>query len=118
LPIRGVLYTLSDGRSWLIAVQLLDGGGAGIFGALMPLVLAHLMPGTGRSNAEVALIAFVVFLLAMPEAAEPATTEHRQPLLSDRGALGLAGSLPRQVLCWTAGGDGAPGARRNRNYRQ
>ena len=30
LPIRGILYTLSDDRSWLVAVQLLDGVGAGI----------------------------------------------------------------------------------------
>jgi MFS family permease len=50
LPIRGVLYTLSDDRSWLVAVQLLDGVGAGIFGALTPLVLADLMRGTGRYN--------------------------------------------------------------------
>ena len=48
LPIRGALYTLSDDRSWLIAIQLLDGVGAGIFGALTPLVLANLTRGTGR----------------------------------------------------------------------
>jgi len=34
----------------LIAVQLLDGVGAGIFGALTPLLLADLMRGTGRYN--------------------------------------------------------------------
>jgi hypothetical protein len=33
LPIRAVLYTLSDNSFWLIGVQLLDGVGAGIFGA-------------------------------------------------------------------------------------
>jgi len=57
LPIRGVLYTLSDERSWLIAVQLLDGVGAGIFGALAPLVLADLMRGSGRYNAAQGAIA-------------------------------------------------------------
>jgi MFS family permease len=36
LPIRAVLYTLSDNSFWLIGVQLLDGVGAGIFGALTP----------------------------------------------------------------------------------
>src|SRR5436309_10740168 len=50
LPIRAVLYTFSDKSAWLIAVQLLDGVGAGIFGALTPLLLADLMRGTGRYN--------------------------------------------------------------------
>jgi MFS family permease len=50
LPLRAVLYTLSDDSAWLIGVQLLDGVGAGIFGAITPLVLADLMHGTGRYN--------------------------------------------------------------------
>ncbi|HLH93023.1 MAG TPA: MFS transporter [Xanthobacteraceae bacterium] len=51
LPIRGVLYTLSDNGVWLVAVQLLDGVGAGIFGAIFPVIAADLMRGTGRFNA-------------------------------------------------------------------
>ncbi|HVJ55268.1 MAG TPA: MFS transporter [Aliidongia sp.] len=50
LPIRAVLYTMSDETAWLIGVQLLDGVGAGIFGALAPLVIADIMRGTGRYN--------------------------------------------------------------------
>jgi len=50
LPVRAVLYTFSNNSVWLIAVQLLDGVGAGIFGAITPLVLADLMRGTGRYN--------------------------------------------------------------------
>ena len=50
LPVRAGLYTLSDSAPWLIAVQLLDGVGAGIFGAITPLVIADLMRGTGRYN--------------------------------------------------------------------
>jgi MFS family permease len=50
LPIRAVLYTLSDNSLWLIGVQLLDGIGAGIYGALAPLVVADIMRGTGRYN--------------------------------------------------------------------
>jgi predicted MFS family arabinose efflux permease len=50
LPIRAVLYTFSDDSFWLIGVQLLDGIGAGIFGALTPLVIADIMRGTGRYN--------------------------------------------------------------------
>jgi MFS family permease len=50
LPVRAALYTLSDSAGWLIGIQLLDGIGAGIFGAITPLVLADLMRGTGRYN--------------------------------------------------------------------
>jgi MFS family permease len=50
LPIRALLYTLSDQAWWLIGVQLLDGIGAGIFGAITPLVIADFMRGTGRYN--------------------------------------------------------------------
>ena len=45
-----MLYTVSDAAPWLIGVQLLDGVGAGIFGAITPLVIADLMRGTGRFN--------------------------------------------------------------------
>jgi MFS family permease len=50
LPIRGALYTLSDDPAWLIGVQCLDGIGAGLFGALFPLIVADLTWGTGRFN--------------------------------------------------------------------
>ena len=50
LPIRAALYTLSDDAFWLIGVQLLDGVGAGIYGALAPLLIADVMRGTGRYN--------------------------------------------------------------------
>jgi predicted MFS family arabinose efflux permease len=50
LPIRGVLYTFSDNSFWLVGVQLLDGVGAGIYGAIFPIIVADLMRGTGRFN--------------------------------------------------------------------
>jgi MFS family permease len=59
LPIRAVLYTLSDNSFWLIGVQLLDGVGAGVFGALTPLVIADVMRGTGRYNLAQGAIATV-----------------------------------------------------------
>ena len=102
LPIRAVLYTLSDNSFWLIGVQLL--------GALAPLVIADIMRGTGRYNlaqgaiatmqgigaslsglaageivdhfgysatfltlGAAALVAVIVFFLQMPETAEPET---------------------------------------------
>lgn len=59
LPIRAVLYTLSDNAAWLIGVQLLDGIGAGIFGAITPLVIADVMRGTGRYNVAQGAVATV-----------------------------------------------------------
>jgi MFS family permease len=50
LPIRGALYTLFDSKAWLVGVQLLDGIGAGIFGAIFPVIVADLMRNTGRFN--------------------------------------------------------------------
>jgi len=50
LSLRGYLYTLSDDRLWLFAVQSLDGVGAGLYGALFPLVVADLTRGTGHFN--------------------------------------------------------------------
>jgi MFS family permease len=51
LPLRGVLYTASDNPVLLIAVQALDGVSLGILDALIALVLADIMRGTGRYNA-------------------------------------------------------------------
>ncbi len=48
LPVRGLLYTLSANASYLVAVQLLDGIGAGIFGVVGVLMIADLTRGTGR----------------------------------------------------------------------
>jgi MFS family permease len=59
LPIRAVLYTVADNSFWLIGVQVLDGVGAGIFGALTPLVIADIMRGTGRYNLAQGAVATV-----------------------------------------------------------
>jgi MFS family permease len=50
LPIRGVLYTLTQNPFALVSIQILDGIGAGIFGALFFIVIADLTKGTGRYN--------------------------------------------------------------------
>src|SRR4051794_34300428 len=50
LPIRGVLYTLTQDPYALVSIQILDGIGAGIFGALFFIVIADLTKGTGRYN--------------------------------------------------------------------
>ena len=50
LPVRALLYPLSNDSAWLITVQTLDGVGAGIWSVLTPLVVADLMRGIGRYN--------------------------------------------------------------------
>jgi MFS family permease len=50
LPIRGFLYTLTENPYALISIQILDGVGAGIFGALFFIVIADLTKGTGHYN--------------------------------------------------------------------
>lgn len=59
LTLRGVLYTVSNAPSWLLFVQLLDGVGAGIFGALLPVVVAAITRGTGRFNVAQGAVATV-----------------------------------------------------------
>ena len=51
VALRAVLYTLSDSPAWTVSVQLLDGVGVGVFGALFPVVVADLTRSTGRFNA-------------------------------------------------------------------
>src|SRR5271169_6896105 len=48
VPLRCLLCASFDNPSWLLGVQLLDGVGAGMYDALLPLVLADVMRGTGR----------------------------------------------------------------------
>jgi MFS family permease len=57
LILRGALYPLSDNPYWLVGVQLLDGVGAGIYGALFPLIVADLTQGTGHFNVSQGAIA-------------------------------------------------------------
>jgi MFS family permease len=56
LTVRGFLYPLWDDPFWLLAVQLLDGVGAGLFGALFPLIVADLTQGTGRYNVSLGAV--------------------------------------------------------------
>src|ERR671917_37283 len=65
LALRGTLYTLSDDRAWLIGVQLLDGVGAGLVGALFPIVVADLTRGSGHFAAAQGVVGTVHGIGAM-----------------------------------------------------
>ena len=57
LPVRIVLYSLTDSPWVLVALQTLDGIGAGIYGVVIVSLCADLTRGTGRFNALQGLIA-------------------------------------------------------------
>ncbi|WP_294322242.1 MFS transporter [uncultured Sphingomonas sp.] len=59
LAVRGALYTLSNDPWWLVGVQALDGIGAGIFGALFPVIVADLTKGSGRFNVAQGVVSSV-----------------------------------------------------------
>ena len=50
LPIRGLLYIVTQDPYVLVSIQALDGIGAGIFGALFFVVIADLTKGSGHYN--------------------------------------------------------------------
>ena len=50
LPVRGVLFVLASNPGQVIAVQALDGIGAGLQGALFAIMVADLTRGSGRYN--------------------------------------------------------------------
>jgi predicted MFS family arabinose efflux permease len=60
LPIRGVLFTVVDFPAGVVAIQLLDGVAAGIFGVISVIIAADLMRGTGRFNLAQGLVALSV----------------------------------------------------------
>lgn len=60
LPVRAVLYTVTVSKSALVAIQILDGVGAGIFGVVSILVIADLTQGSGRFNLTLGAITTAV----------------------------------------------------------
>ena len=60
LPLRAVLYTLTANTTLLVAIQVMDGIAAAIFGVVSVLVIADLTRGTGRFNLTLGAIATAV----------------------------------------------------------
>ena len=89
LPIRGVLYTLTANKALLVAIQVLDGVGAGIFGVVSVLVIADLTRGTGRFNLTLGAITTAVGIGAALSQVIAGSIVHR--VGSNAGFLFLAG---------------------------
>ena len=62
LPFRGLAYILSTNPVYLVAVQLLDGIGAGIYGVVGVVVISDLTRGSGRFNLAIGALATVAGL--------------------------------------------------------
>jgi MFS family permease len=60
LPVRGVLFSFTANPYGIIAIQVLDGVAAGIFGVIAVLIASDLMRGTGRFNLAQGLVALAV----------------------------------------------------------
>ena len=60
LPVRGVLFCFTTSPYGVVAIQLLDGVAAGIFGVVSVLIASDLMRGTGRFNLAQGLTALAV----------------------------------------------------------
>jgi predicted MFS family arabinose efflux permease len=60
LPLRAVLYTLTTNTVLLVAIQVMDGIAAAIFGVVSVLVIADLTRGTGRFNLTLGAITTAV----------------------------------------------------------
>ncbi len=60
LPVRGVLFSFTSSPLGVVAIQLLDGVAAGIFGVVAVLIASDLMRGTGRFNLAQGLTALSV----------------------------------------------------------
>ncbi|MFL9913598.1 MFS transporter [Paraburkholderia sp. RL17-337-BIB-A] len=60
LPVRGVLFSVTSSPYAVVAIQLLDGVAAGIFGVMAVVIASDLMRGTGRFNLAQGLVALAV----------------------------------------------------------
>jgi len=60
LPVRGVLFSFTTSPYGVVAIQVLDGVAAGIFGVISVLIASDLMRGTGRFNLAQGMTALAV----------------------------------------------------------
>lgn len=101
LPIRGVLYTLTSNTTLLVAIQILDGIGAAVFGVVSLLVIADLTRGTGRYNLTQGALGTAVGIGASLSTAFAGFLVHRFGYSA--GFLSLAGiAAIAVVVLWLA----------------
>ncbi|WP_186807780.1 MFS transporter [Swaminathania salitolerans] len=60
LPVRGILFSWVEAPLAIVAIQILDGIAAGIFGVIAIVIAADLTRGTGRFNVLQGMVALAV----------------------------------------------------------
>jgi predicted MFS family arabinose efflux permease len=101
LPVRGVLYTLTDSAPSLVAIQILDGIGAAIFGVVSVLVIADLTKGSGRFNLTLGAVTTAVAIGAALSQSVAGGIVHRFGYHAGFLFLAAAAAMAL-VLVWTA----------------
>jgi predicted MFS family arabinose efflux permease len=112
LPIRGILYTVTDNAIVLVAIQILDGVGAGIFGVVSILVIADLTRGSGRFNLALGAITTAVGIGASLSQAIAGGLVHHFGYRSGFLFLSAVASAALVVLYFFMPETGEPGAQR------
>jgi MFS family permease len=116
LPIRGVLYTVTNAAPSLVAIQVLDGIGAAIFGVVAVLVIADLTKGTGRFNLTLGAVTTAVGIGAALSQSIAGGIVHR--LGYHTGFLFLAAvAAVALILLWIAMPETRDAQNSTRHYR-
>ncbi len=101
LPVRGVLYTLTDAAASLVAIQILDGIAAAIFGVVSVLVIADLTKGTGRFNLTLGAVTTAVGIGAALSQSIAGGIVHRWGYHAGFEFLAAVAALA-WIILWTA----------------
>ncbi len=67
LILRAILFSITDNTYYLLAIQLLDGVSAGIFGVIGVIIVSDLAAGTGRFNFLIGAAGLFIYAFALPE---------------------------------------------------
>ena len=60
VPLRALLFALTDQPTAVVAIQALDGISGAVFGVLLPLVVADISRGSGRFNVSMGAIGLAI----------------------------------------------------------
>jgi len=101
LPVRGLLYTLTNAAPALVAIQILDGVAAAIFGVVSVLLIADLTKGTGRFNLTLGAVTTAVGIGAALSQSIAGSIVHRWGYHAGFEFLAAVAALA-WIILWTA----------------
>ncbi len=99
VPIRGILFAVVTDPYLLVAVQLVDGVAAAVFGVMVPLVIADVTRGTGRFNLSQGIVGTATGLgAALSTSLAGYVSDHFGSPIAFLGLAGIA--VAGLVLVW------------------